>query len=276
MNEDTPRYTAITRRGSGAARASMPVQMARKVPEITAYFWIVKLLTTAMGEATSDFLVTKLNPYVAVALGGVGLCIALILQFSVRRYIASTYWLTVVMVAVFGTMVADGLHIQLGVPYLVSTIFFAFVLAAVFVVWQRSEKTLSIHSIYTCRREAFYWATVMSTFALGTAAGDMTATTLGLGYFSSAILFAVLIAIPAIAYWRFGLNEIVAFWLAYILTRPLGASLADWMSKSKGVGSLGLGDGHVSLGLTIVIIVLVGYLTISHADRVRPTRRVNS
>lgn len=235
----------------------------RKVPEITIFFWIVKLLTTAMGESTSDFLVFKINPYIAVALGFIALAAALLLQFSVRRYIAWVYWLSVAMVAVFGTMAADVLHIQLGVPYILSTLFFAIVLATVFIVWQRSEKTLSIHSINTRRREMFYWATVLATFALGTAAGDMTATTLGLGYFSSGLMFAGLIVIPALAYWLFDLNEIVAFWAAYVLTRPLGASFADWMGKPKAVGGLGLGDGTVSLALTVLIICFVGYMTLS-------------
>ena len=148
----------------------------KKVPEITVFFWIIKILTTAMGEATSDSLAHGLGPFVAVVIGGIALAGALVLQFSVKRYIPWVYWLTVVMVAVFGTMAADGLHIQFGIPYIVSTIFIAIVLAIVFIAWQLTEKTLSIHSIYTPRREAFYWATVMATFALGTAAGDMTAT----------------------------------------------------------------------------------------------------
>ena len=241
-------------------------QTLRKVPEITLVFWIVKLLTTAMGEATSDFLVAKIDPYVAVALGGFGLAIALALQFSVRRYVAWRYWLTVVMVAVFGTMAADGLHVQLGVPYVISTTAFAIALAVIFVAWYRSEGTLSIHSITTRKREVFYWLTVMATFALGTAAGDMTATTVGLGYFSSGILFAVIFAIPAVAYWRFGLNEIAAFWFAYIITRPLGASFADWTSKSRSVGSLGFGDGHVSIVLTIVIAIFLAYMTFDHSE----------
>jgi uncharacterized membrane-anchored protein len=197
----------------------------RKVPEITIVFWLLKLLSTAMGEATSDFLVLKINPYLAVFIGGICLAVALFIQFSVHRYIAWVYWLTVSMVAVFGTIAADGLNDQLGVPYILSTLFFGVILLIVFVWWQKSEKSLSIHSIKTKRREIFYWATVMSTFALGTAVGDMTATTFGLGYFSSAILFALILALIALAYWIFDLNEIFAFWLAYILTRPLGASL---------------------------------------------------
>jgi len=242
------------------------MQALRKVPEVTVYFWIIKLLTTGMGETTSDYLVRQLNPILAVAIGGIGLAVALVLQFLVRRYIAGVYWLAVVMVAIFGTMAADVLHVGLGIPYLVSTAFFTIALAVIFVVWYLSEKTLSIHSIYTRRRELFYWATVVATFALGTATGDMTATTLGLGYFSSGVLFAGLIAVPALGYWLFGLNEILAFWFAYIVTRPLGASFADWMGRPRSLGGLGLGTGQVSLGLAILIIVLVGYLTVTRKD----------
>jgi uncharacterized membrane-anchored protein len=197
-----------------------------RVPEITTLFWTIKLLTTGMGETTSDYLMHQMHPMFAVALGGGGLVVALITQFAVRRYIPWVYWLTAIMVAIFGTMIADVIHSGLGISYLLSTTGFAVVLGAIFVVWYRSEKTLSIHSIYTFRRELFYWATVMTTFALGTAAGDMTASTLGLGFFTSGLLFAFLFALPAIAHWRFGLNDIAAFWFAYILTRPLGASFA--------------------------------------------------
>lgn len=238
----------------------------RKVPEIIVLFWAVKILTTAMGEATSDFLVFKINPYLAVAIGGCVLCLALLLQFSVKKYIAWVYWPAVVMVAVFGTMAADSLHIQLGIPYIISTLFFLIVLAAVFILWYRTEKTLSIHSITTRRRELFYWATVLSTFALGTALGDLTATTFGLGYFLSGILFSVIFLIPAIGYRWFKLNEIVAFWFAYIVTRPLGASFADWMSKAPSSGGLGWGDGTISLLLTFLIIIFVGYLSITKKD----------
>ncbi|HUD07278.1 MAG TPA: hypothetical protein VMR34_05315 [Candidatus Saccharimonadales bacterium] len=252
----------------------LPRQAIRKVPEITALFWITKLLTTAMGEATSDFLVFRINPYFAVSLGGVALLIALILQFSVRKYIPWVYWLTVAMVAVFGTMAADVLHIQFGIPYIETTIFFAIILIIVFIVWHKSEKTLSIHSIYTPRREMFYWATVMATFALGTAAGDLTATTIGLGYFSSALLFSGVIIVPAVGYWLFRLNQITAFWLAYILTRPIGASFADWTSKAHTVGGLAFGDGHVSFFLTAIIIVFVAYMSISKREVKRERSRI--
>lgn len=237
-----------------------------KVPEVTVYFWIVKLLTTAMGEAFSDYLVYHINPYVAVALGGIGFLAALFLQFAVRKYVARVYWFLVVMVAIFGTMVADVTHIVLGVPYYISTITFAIILTIVFITWYRVEKTLSIHSIYTRRRELFYWATVLSTFALGTATGDMTAMTLHLGYFTSGLLFTALFLLPALCYWLFGLNEIFAFWFAYVMTRPLGASFADWFGVSRSDGGLGFGRGMVSLVLTVLIIILVGYLTVTRKD----------
>jgi uncharacterized membrane-anchored protein len=246
-------------------RSSLGSRVALKVPEITVFFWIVKLLTTALGESTSDYLVFQIDPHVAVVLGFLGLGIALILQFLARRYIAWIYWLTVVMVAVFGTMAADVMHVVLHIPYVVSTVFFAAALAVVFTVWYRTERTLSIHTIYPGRREIFYWATVMATFALGTAAGDMTASTFALGYFASLILFAVLFALPGIAYRTFGLNEVAAFWIAYIITRPLGASFADWVGKPY-LGGLGLGDGLVSIVLTIPFVVLVAYLSISRVD----------
>lgn len=237
-----------------------------KVPEITVYFWIVKLLTTAMGESTSDYLVYHINPYLAVILGGIGLLIALAIQLSAPRYVAWIYWLAVLMVAIAGTMAADVLHIEFGVPYVASTTFFALALAVIFAFWYQSEKTLSIHSIRTPRRELFYWATVMATFALGTAAGDLTAYTLGWGFFASGVLFAAVLAVPALSYWRLGMNAIAAFWFAYIMTRPIGASYADWLGKSQSVHGLGFGDGPVSLVLGILIVGFVAYLTVSRKD----------
>ena len=240
---------------------------ASKVPEVTVAFWITKALTTGMGESSSDYLVHRFPPVVAVALGAVALAVALALQLGARRYAPWTYWLAVAMVGVFGTMAADVLHVGLGVPYLASTAFFALALAAIFGLWFRSEKTLSIHSIHTRRREVFYWAAVMATFALGTAAGDMTAVTLHLGYLASGVMFAVVIAIPAVAHWRFGMNPILAFWFAYIATRPLGASFADWMGVSPARGGLDLGAGPVSLALIALIIGFVVYLSGAVASR---------
>ena len=210
------------------ASSGLPSRRALRVPEITVYFWIIKGLSTAMGEATSDYLVHALHPVPAVLLGFVGFVVALALQFSMRRYLAWTYWFAVVMVGVFGTMAADVLHVGFGVPYIASSALYAVALLAVFVTWQKTEKTLSIHSVDTFRREAFYWATVVATFALGTAVGDLTASTFDLGYFFS-------------------------------------ASIADWLGKPI-LGGLGLGDGRVSLVLTIIIVAFVAYLARTRKD----------
>jgi uncharacterized membrane-anchored protein len=238
----------------------------RKVPEITIYFWIIKILTTALGESTSDYLVHQIDPVMAVLLGFIGFAIAMVLQFKVRRYIPWIYWFTVTMVALFGTMAADVIHIVLKVPYTISTGFFAVVLAIIFLIWYQVEKTLSIHSIHTPRREIFYWIAIIATFALGTAAGDWTAITLKLGFLTSGMVFALLFAIPAIAYWMFRLNAIIAFWFAYIMTRPFGASFADLFGKAKEAGGLGFGNGLVSAVLFILIIGFVGYLAITRKD----------
>jgi len=244
----------------------LTVRGALRVPEITAYFWAIKALSTAMGESTSDYLVHAMNPELAVVLGFTGFVAALAVQFRVRRYIAWTYWLAVVGVGVFGTMAADVLHVGFGVPYIASSLLYAIALAAVFGGWYRTERTLSIHSVDTPRRELFYWAAVVATFAMGTAVGDLTATTFGLGYLASGLLFAAVIAIPAIGYWRLRWNAIFCFWFAYVATRPLGASFADWIGKPKSVGGLGLGDGTVALALTAAIFCLVAFLAITRRD----------
>ncbi|MER5506674.1 hypothetical protein ABT052_15280 [Streptomyces sp. NPDC002766] len=239
--------------------------MANKVPEVTVYFWIVKVLTTGMGETASDLLARLLGPVPAVALGGLALAASLAVQFAVRRYVAWVYWTAVVMVSVFGTMAADVLHVGLGVPYLVSTPLFLAALAAVFALWYAVEGTLSIHGIRTRRREAFYWAAVLATFALGTAAGDLTAT-VGFGYLGSVILFAVAICVPAVAHRLTVLKAVPAFWTAYVITRPLGASLADWMALGHARGGLGLGLGPVTLAWTVAIAFFVGHLALSRRD----------
>ena len=244
--------------GDGRGRGRAP--LAAKVPEITALFWLVKVLTTGMGEAASDALAARSIP-LAAAVGLAGFALAMWVQLRTRRYQAWAYWFAVAMVAVFGTMAADALHVVLHIPYTVTTAGYAVALVAVFVVWHRTEGTLSIHSITTRRRELFYWATVLVTFALGTAAGDFAAFTLRLGYLSSGLLFAVVMLVPLVGWWRFRLDPIVAFWFAYVMTRPLGASFADWLGKpaTKGAG-LGLGDGAVALVSAAVIVVLVAYL----------------
>jgi uncharacterized membrane-anchored protein len=257
--------------GAGEGRlpptgAGRPAHRFSKVPEVTAYFWIVKALTTGMGESTSDFLVHHLVPEIAVVLGGIAFVVALYIQFSKDRYVPWAYWLAVAMVGVFGTMAADVLHVGLGVPYIASTIFYAVVLAVVFRTWYVSEGTLSIHSIRTPRREMFYWAAVLATFALGTAAGDLTAVTFGLGFFASGLLFAAVIAVPALGYWRYEMNSILAFWFAYVVTRPLGASFADWLAVSPERGGLGLGTGPVSFVLAAMIAGFVAYLSATGKD----------
>ncbi|MDJ0343937.1 hypothetical protein QMK19_27915 [Streptomyces sp. H10-C2] len=243
---------------------------ASKVPEVTVCFWITKVLTTGMGETASDYLAHRLGPIPAVGLAGIVLAATLALQFWVRRYSPWVYWTAMAMVSVFGTMAADVLHVGLNVPYVVSTPLFAVVLAVIFAVWYATERTLSIHGIHTRRREAFYWATVLATFALGTAAGDLSASTLGLGYFGSGVVFAAVITVPALAHWKLGLNAVAAFWFAYIVTRPLGACFADWVGVSHARGGLDLGTGPVSLVLALAIVGMVGYLSVAHkagADR---------
>jgi uncharacterized membrane-anchored protein len=243
--------------------------VAAKVPEITALFWIIKLLTTAGGEATSDYLALGSHLVGAAVETGL-LVIGLVWQFGTRRYTAAAYWFLAYAIAIFGTGVSDTLHLDVGIPYWGTTLLWVVVLAAVFVVWYRAEGTLSIHSIVTRRRELFYWAAVFATFALGTALGDFTATTLGLGYLSSVVLFAVVIAIPLLA-WRFGLNAIVAFWFAYVVTRPLGASIADYVSKPHSISGLDFGDGRTALVATVAVAVGVAYLAITRRDIQRPT-----
>ncbi len=253
-----------------AHRAGRPVESAlSKVPEVTALFWIVKVLTTGMGETASDYLGRTLGPIPAGALGLGGLVVALVAQFRGDRYRPWTYWSAIVMVSVFGTMAADVVHVVAGIPYTVSTVAFTVALGAVFIAWHLSEGTLSIHSIRTRRRETFYWATVLATFALGTAVGDLTAGTLHLGYLASGFLFAALIAVPALAGRYLGLNAVAAFWWAYVLTRPLGASFADWMGVPAGRAGLGWGTGPVTLALIVPIAALVAVLARRHRAAAR-------
>jgi uncharacterized membrane-anchored protein len=257
-------------RSADAERPRIPVAHAlTKVPEIAAIFWVLKLLTTGMGEAMSDFLGQQSVPLAAL-IGIVGIYVALRLQLRQTEYRAVYYWFAVMMVAIFGTMVADGIRDGVGIGYGVTTPFFAAVTAVIFYAWYRSEGTLSIHSITTPRRERFYWAAVLATFALGTAAGDLTALALNLGFFPSIVLFAALMAVPAIGYWRFDLNPILAFWAAYILTRPLGASFADWFSKPTN-GGRNLGDGLVAAIELVIFIGLVAYVARTKLD-VQPGR----
>jgi uncharacterized membrane-anchored protein len=247
-------------------RSALTTVGALRVPEITVVFWVIKGFSTAFGESTSDYLVHAMNPVVAVGLTFVVFVGALALQFSVRRYLAVTYWLAVVMVGVFGTMAADVLHVGFGVPYVASSVLYAVALAAVFFSWARVEGTLSIHSVNTVRREAFYWLAVVATFAMGTAVGDLTASTLHLGYGGSIILFAGIIVLPAFGFRFLGWNPIFSFWFAFVVTRPLGASVADFLGKPTQLSGLGWGDGVVSALMAVPIVVLVAYLAITRRD----------
>jgi uncharacterized membrane-anchored protein len=241
---------------------------AKRVPEPDAAFWVVKVITTGMGETTSDFLVKTFAPELVVPAALLVLVVALVVQIRGRAYRPARYWATALMVSVFGTMAADVLHVGLGVPYVVSTSGFAIVLAAVFVVWWSVERTLSVHDITTTRREAFYWAAVMATFALGTAAGDLTATSLGLGYLGSGVLFLVVFALPGVFFAVTHRGAIATFWIAYVTTRPLGASFADWLAVPHARGGMDLGTGPVSGVLLIVFVLLVTVLTVrSRAGR---------
>jgi uncharacterized membrane-anchored protein len=246
-----------------------PAPVAAKVPEVILVFWVVKILTTAGGEATSDYLKTYGN------FGGGGIevlviVVGLALQFGTRRYRAFAYWSLAFAIAITGTGVSDFLHLDVHIPYAGTTLLWAVVLAAIFWLWQRGEGTLSIHSITTQRREAYYWATVFATFALGTALGDFTATSLNLGYLDSGILFAIVILIPAVARWQFGLNGIAAFWMSYIVTRPLGASFADYISKPKNLSGINFGDGPTAIAFAAAVFVLVCYLVLARPDIQKP------
>jgi uncharacterized membrane-anchored protein len=247
-----------------------PLPVAAKVPEIIFLFWVVKILTTAGGEATSDYL----KIYGNIGGGGAEIlvfAIGLVLQFGTRKYRAFAYWFLAFAIAIFGTGVADFLHLDVGISYAGTTVLWAAVLIAVFWLWYRSEGTLSIHSVTTQRRECFYWATVFATFALGTALGDFTATELNLGFLGSGILFGVLILIPALAWWKFGLNEITAFWMAYVVTRPLGASFADYLSKPHNISGANFGDRQTADVFALAVVALVIYLSIARPDIQPPT-----
>jgi uncharacterized membrane-anchored protein len=243
-------------------------EMLNKVPEVTLWFWIIKVLCTTVGETASDYLASNVGlgltktTFITSAL----LLATLVVQFRARRYIPPVYWLGIVLISVVGTQITDNLTDIHGVPLWQTTVIFAVVLAGVFAAWFASERTLSIHTIVTTRREAFYWLTVLFTFALGTAAGDFTAEQLAVGYFLSAVLFAAVIGLVALAHFRFGLGAITAFWLAYILTRPLGASLGDFLSQDRSSGGLGLGTTVTSIIFLAAILVVVSYLTVTRRD----------
>ncbi|MGH3854640.1 MAG: COG4705 family protein [Pseudonocardiaceae bacterium] len=243
-------------------------QMLNKVPEVTIYFWIIKILATTVGETAADFLSIKLGLGLTGAgyvVGGL-LIVVLAFQFRSRKYVPGIYWLAVVLISVVGTLITDNLVDNFGVALQTTTIVFGLALAVTFAAWYARERTLSIHSIYTTRREAFYWLAILFTFALGTAAGDLVAERLQLGYWPSALMFGTLIALVALAHFGVRLNAVLAFWIAYILTRPLGASLGDYLSQPASHGGLGLGKGVITALFLVAIVSLVVYLSLTGKD----------
>jgi uncharacterized membrane-anchored protein len=265
VNRQAP-YVEPKRMATDAAR-----QMLNKVPEITIFFWIIKVLCTTVGETAADYLNETLNlglTGTSLVMGAL-LVVVLVVQFMTRKYVPVIYWLAVVLLSVVGTLITDNLVDAYGVPLETTTIVFAVALAATFAAWYASERTLSIHSIYTTRREAFYWLAILFTFALGTAAGDLVAERYELGYLTSALIFGALIVAVTIFHYGFGLNAVLTFWIAYILTRPLGASIGDYLSQPVDDGGLGLGPTNTSMLFLAAILILVAYLAVSKVDSPR-------
>ena len=247
---------------------SMARRMLNKVPEVTLFFWVIKILCTTVGETAADYLIENLHwglTHTTYVMGGF-LLVALAFQFRARKYVPALYWIAVVLLSIVGTLITDNLTDHFKVPLMTTTIVFALALTATFAAWQAKEKTLSIHSITTSRREAFYWLAILFTFALGTAAGDLVGEKFGLGYLVSLLLFAGTIAAIIVAHFGFKMNAILSFWLAYILTRPLGASIGDYLSQPHSAGGLGLGTIGTSALFLVAILGLVIYLSITKRD----------
>lgn len=244
------------------------VKMLNKVPQLTLYFWIIKVLATTVGETAADFLNTNLNLGLTgtTLVMGAALAVALGFQFRARQYVPSLYWVAVVLISIVGTLITDNMVDNFGISLWTTTIGFSIALAATFAAWFASEKTLSVHTIHTTRREAFYWSAILFTFALGTAAGDLLAEGLNLGYWKSAVMFAGVIGLVAIARFQLGMNAVLAFWAAYVLTRPLGASLGDFFSQPRANGGLGLGTTGTSAIFLLTILGVVTYLTTTKKD----------
>ena len=258
----------ISNQGAATLPQGWQTQMLNKVPQVTIFFWIIKILATTVGETAADFLNVNLNlgltntTYVISIL----LLVTLFFQFRARKYVPSIYWFAVVLISIVGTLITDNLVDNLGISLQTTTLIFAVALLVIFVAWYATEGTLSIHSIYTTRREAFYWLAILFTFALGTAAGDLAAEGLALGYWLSAIMFAALIGVVTVAHYRLNLNAVLAFWIAYILTRPLGASFGDYLAQPSDAGGLALGNVITSAIFLGTILILVIYLTMTRKD----------
>jgi uncharacterized membrane-anchored protein len=241
-------------------------QHFNRVPKVTLDFWFIKLMAVTMGETAADYLAVNMGlglTMTSLIMAGV-LALALVAQFAQKRYVPWSYWLAVVLISIVGTLVTDNLVDNFGVSLVTSTIAFTLALAATFALWYSSEKTLSIHSIYTNRREAFYWLAILFTFALGTAAGDLVAEQFGIGYLGTGILFGMIIASYAFGYFVLGLDAILGFWLAYIFTRPLGASFGDLLSQPREYGGMGLGTIITSAIFLAAIAGIVLYMSLTH------------
>ncbi|MDP9024009.1 MAG: hypothetical protein M3N13_01365 [Candidatus Eremiobacteraeota bacterium] len=242
--------------------------MLNKVPQVTIFFWIIKVLATTVGETAADFLSTTMHlglVTTSYVMSGAFLLVLLV-QLSLKKYVPALYWTVVVLISVVGTLMTDNLVDNLGVRLATTTVVFSFILAAIFAAWWLRERTLSVHAITTTRRELFYWAAILFTFALGTSAGDLVAEATGVGYAVSALIFAGCIALTALAYYAFKVNGVLAFWIAYILTRPLGASMGDLLSQARADGGLGLGTTATSAVFLVTIVSLVTYLSITKRD----------
>ncbi len=245
--------------------------MLNKVPEITIFFWIIKILCTTVGETGADSLNTGLNlglDGVTIIMGTL-LAVTLIFQFKTKKYVPGIYWLAVVLISIVGTLITDNLTDKLGVSLTITTIVFSISLSIVFAVWYKKEKTLSIHTIVTTRRETFYWLAILFTFALGTAAGDLLAEKIDLGYLLSLGIFAAMITAVAISHFVFKVNTILTFWMAYILTRPLGASIGDYLSQDVNNGGLGFGPMITSVIFFVIILATVIYLAVTKKDVIK-------
>ena len=247
-------------------------QMLNKVPEVTVFFWVIKILCTTTGETAADYLNVTLGFGLTntTLVTGALLAVLLLAQFRVRRYVPALYWAVVVVISVFGTLITDNLTDAQGVSLVTSTIIFSALLAATFAVWFAAEKTLSMHSIVTTRREAFYWLAILFTFALGTAAGDLVGERAGLGFGISILLWGGIIALITGAHYGLKLQAVLAFWLAYILTRPLGASIGDKLTADKAEGGLAISATLVSYVFLAIILALVAYLSVTHVDQTPP------
>lgn len=265
----------MTSPSSDCQQVTVPAVIYNRVPRVTADFWLIKLMAVTVGETAADFLAGHLGfglPTTSWLMSGI-LVVALALQFAQRKYLPSVYWLTVVLISVVGTLISDNLVDNLGVSLETTTIVFGLALAATFIVWFAIERTLSIHTIYTTRREAFYWLAILFTFALGTAAGDLLAEGLGLGYLQAGLMYGLVIGAIAFAYYVRKINGILAFWLAYILTRPMGASFGDLLAQSHANGGLGLGTVVTSFVFLAIIAAIIVYMTVTHEGVEGESRR---